>query len=146
MRPSPEDNDPLAVGGHYIFLVGGHPVEAATAYRLVPRRTVLDDVYHVVARPPREVVLGQFAPAVVGHKVVTCPALHVVGTFAVPNEIVAGPTKKVLVPREEADCFKGFSSSAQEAILTRPAQQIVAAIPSEERVVAAVAYEVVVPV
>src|SRR5215208_2284031 len=105
MRPPHKDNHLLAVGCHYIFFVGGHPVEATTAYHSVPRRTVLRDVYYVAARPPREVVLGEFAAEVVGQKVVTFPALHVVGTFAVPNEIVTGPTKKVLVAREDVEIF-----------------------------------------
>ncbi len=116
-RPSPKDDHLLAVGCHYVFPVGGHPVEASTTFDSVPRRNVVQDVYHVVAWPSGEVVFRQLAEGVVGQKIVTFPAHHIVGTFAGPNEIVAGTSEKVLVACEGAVLL----GNAEDAILARPA-------------------------
>src|SRR5918994_671464 len=104
----------------------------------------MEDVYYVVAWPSEERVFRELAHAVVDQTVVTFRAQHNVGTFAGPNVIVAGTSKKDLVSSEGAVLLI-LEHNADEAILARPAQQVVTAPQGEEHVAAALAYEVVVP-
>src|SRR5215203_6516041 len=102
LERSQTNDHPLAVRCNHIFAVGEYPVEAGAACDYVPERWTVGGDYHIVARTPREDVLGMVVlNRAIDHEVVTCSPHYVAGAVAAENYIVATTTQQVLVAAKD---------------------------------------------
>src|SRR5829696_10502008 len=97
---SQANDHPLAVRCNHIFAVGEYPVEAGAACDYVLECWTVGGDYHIIARTPREDVLGMVVlHRAIDHEVVSCSPHYVAGAVAAENYIVATARQVLLAAK-----------------------------------------------